>query len=105
MSLTKNITTDTGFDANYWRVFRIEILIDKKQVEVYLNGYKDKAAWRDGMRALTESRVYLTKDELSNVKAKGLMSKIKAFINGVEGILVDTNESFDSAATDKTDTI
>jgi hypothetical protein len=67
MALEKQITTQHGVVANYWKVDHIEIQYDQKTVFVKVNPYLNKSARDNDKRALDE--VYESRPSFDNVIA------------------------------------
>jgi len=51
MSLQKAITQESGYDATYWRIDRLQIDWRNKRASVRLAGYKDEAARQNDVQS------------------------------------------------------
>ena len=105
MSLTKTITTNSGYDASYWKTTRMDMHLDQKTVWVYLCGYKDKAAFDAGLMPVTTQRVSVMGSHFAGSSVAGVLTKIRACVAAIEGVVAEINTPFDQATIVSTDNI
>ena len=105
MSLTKTITTNTGYDATYWQTTRMDMHLDQKAIWVYLSGYKDKAASKAGLEPITTTRITVKRDNLTDSGVTGLMTKIRACVGSIEKVIAEMDSAFAESTILNSDTI
>ena len=105
MSLTKTITTASGYDAEYWKTTRMDMHLDQKAVWVYLAGYKDKAAFDAGLMPVSTQRITVKGDDFAGSGVSGVMTKIRACVGAIEGVIAKIDTNFDQATITLTNNI
>jgi hypothetical protein len=105
MSLTKTITTNSGYDASYWKTTRMDMHLDQKAIWVYIAGYKDKSAFDAGLMPVTTQRISLMENNLVGSCVDDLMTQISTCVGAVECVIAEINTSFDQATIVSTDNI
>ena len=105
MSLTKTITTDSGYDAAYWKTTRMDMHLDQKAIWVYLAGYKDKAAFDAGLMPVATTRTTVKRDAMADSTVTGLMTKIRACVGSVERVVAEIDPTFTESTIVNLDTI
>ena len=105
MSLTKTITTASGYDATYWKTTRMDMHLDQKAIWIYLAGYKDKAAFDAGLMPVTTQRLTVKRDSLDASGVTGLVTKIRTCVGSIEGVVAEIDPEFSGAKLKESDTI
>ena len=105
MSLNKTITTDSGYEAEYWKTTRMDMHLDQPAIWVYLAGYKDKAAFDAGLEPVTTTRITVKRDAMADSTVAGLITKIRGCVGSVERVVAEIDTTFSESTVTNTDTI
>ena len=105
MSLTKTITTASGYDATYWKTTRMDMHLDEKSIWVYLAGYRDKAAFDADLMPVATQRIMVKRDDIDASAVAGLITKVRSCVGSVERVIAEMDANFAESTIVNTDTI
>ena len=91
MGLSKEITTTTGYTADYWRLDQIHVKRDGEKLRVICNCYRDRDAALEGAAGVNHEEITINYASVSK-ELDGMIAKLYDCIKTSSELLSDAKD-------------